>query len=303
MARQSAAERAASAPLVSVIVVVKKDRRIARLLDCLARLRGPESREVVVVDASAGELDDIRSAHPEVRWISFVPTSSISVAAQRNVGVHEARGEVIAFVDADCVPVGDWLNALVSPILGGSEKLVAGAIRSSEGNSSHDWHWEKYTGSRVYLDEARTGNLAVHRDVFARHGSFDEGMRYGSDGEFTMRAAANGTPIRFVPEAIVLHEWGGLRTNVRRAFLYGEAHARLHKRHRWTRRRLLGQDFVYPAYAGFLVGLPLSAVFWGYPLLLVVPLVKNRNNRPFHVVSLNLVHGLGYLRELVAPAR
>ena len=258
---------------------------------------------MVVVDASAGGLDDIRSAHPGVRWIPFVSTSSISVAEQRNVGVHEARGDVIVFVDADCVPVGDWLNALVSPILVGSEKLVAGAIRSQEGSSSHDWHWDKYTSSRVYLDEARTGNLAVHREVFARHGRFDEGMRYGSDGEFTMRAAANGTRIRFVPEAIVLHDWGGLRANVRRAFLYGEAHARLHKRHRWTRRRLLGPDFVYPAYAAFLVGLPLATVFWGYPLLLVVPLVKNRNNRPFQVVSLNLVHGLGYLRELVAPAR
>ena len=290
-------------PVVSVVVVVKNDRRIARLLECLERLPESQPREVVIVDASAGELDDISSAHPGVRWIPFTPTSSISVAEQRNIGVNEACGDVIVFVDADCLPVGDWLEALVSPILDGSEKLVAGAIRSQEGSSSHDWHWDKYTSTRVYLDEARTGNLAVHRQVFAQHGQFDEGMRYGSDGEFTMRAAANGTPIRFVPEAIVLHEWGGLRANVRRAFLYGEAHARLHKRHRWTRRRLLGQDFVYPAYAVFLVGLPLSTVFWGYPLLLVVPLVKNRNNRPFHVVSLNLVHGVGYLRELVAPAR
>jgi GT2 family glycosyltransferase len=291
-----------SSPLVSVVVVVKDDSRLARLLASLKQLRQPDRREVVVVDASEGRLDEIRASHPEVRWCEF-PSNGISVAAQRNMGVRESRGDVIAFIDADCVPDRQWLAALVAPILGEEESVVAGGVRSLEGTSIHDGQWEKDATSRRYLDEAPTLNLAVHRRVFDQVGSFDESMRFGSDADFTWRVVESGGRIRYLPEAVVAHDWGGLRANARRAFLYGEARGRLHKKHRWARRRLLGADFVYPAYAVFIAGLPLTLRFRAYPLLLLVPLLKNADDRPVQVVSSNLAAGLGFLREFVVPSR
>jgi GT2 family glycosyltransferase len=288
---------------VSVVVVVKNDRRVGRLLDHLERLPRPESREIVVVDASDGALDDIGAAHPNARWIPFAATTRISVAAQRNAGVRAARGRVIVFIDSDCVPEWEWLTALTAPILDGGESVTAGSVRSLDGPSIHDRRWEVGGNAKRYLHEAPTLNLAVARELIERHGGFEESLRFGSDIELTGRMVAGGARIRYVPEAVVLHEWGGVGANIRRALLYGEAHARLHKKHRWARRRLVGPELVYPAYAAFILGLPLTLRLRSYPLLLLVPVLKNAGHRPAAVVSTNLVHGLGYLRGLVAPRR
>jgi GT2 family glycosyltransferase len=298
-----AARSATVDSLVSVVVVVKNDRRIDRLLTRLRELSGPEPRECVVVDASdRGRLDGIRERHSDVRWINFSPGSAITIAAQRNAGVREARGDVIVFTDADCVPDDGWLDALVAPIRQGVESVVAGRVRSLSSESVYDGQWDRRNTSVKYVEEAPTLNLAFTRDVFERYGRFDESMRYGSDVALTWRIVAGGTRIRFAPDAVVFHDWGDLRANIRRAFLYGEARARLYKSLPWARSRLLRRDFSFVAYALFLAGLPLTARFRPYPLLLVAPLVKNARSQPFQVVGLSLVAGMGFLRELVVPA-
>jgi GT2 family glycosyltransferase len=282
-------------------VVVKNDRRIDRLLTRLGELSSPDRRETVVVDASGGRLDDIRDRHKDVRWIHFTGGSAISIAAQRNAGVREARGDVLVFTDADCVPDNGWLDALLSPIRQGGESVVAGSVRSLSGASTFDRQWDRHGDHAVYRDEAPTLNLAFTRDVFERYGGFDESMRFGSDVELTWRMVAGGTRIRFAPDAVVFHDWGDLRANVRRAFLYGEARARLFKKLPWARGRLLRRDFSFVAYAVFLAGLPLSVRVRSYPLLLIVPLLKNARSHPFQAVGLGLVTGLGVLREIVVP--
>ena len=288
--------------LISVVVIVKNDRRIDRLLTRLRELPGPELREIVVVDASAGTLDDIREHHSHVRWEHFGPTSGITIAAQRNAGVREARGDVIVFIDADCVPADGWLDALVAPIRKGVESVVAGRVRSLGAETVHDRHWDRHRNSVEYLEEAPSGNLAFTRDVYERYGGFNESMRFGSDVELSWRMVAGGTRIRFAPDAVVYHDWGDFIADVRRAFLYGEGRARLYKKLPWARNRLLDGDFYFVAYAGFLAGLPVTTRLRAYPLLLVLPLLKNARSQPFRVVGLGLVSGLGFLRELAAPA-
>lgn len=287
--------------LISVVVIVKNDRRVDRLLTRLRDLPHPEERETVVVDASNGLLDDIRDRHDDVRWIPFGAESGISIAAQRNAGVREARGDIIVFTDTDCVPDSAWLGTLVAPIRQGLESVVAGRVRSWGRGSVYDKHWDQERQMDEYLDEAPTGNLAFTRDVYERHGGFNESMRFGSDVEFSWRLVAAGTRIRFATDAVVYHDWGDLRAYVRRAFLYGEGRARLYKELPWARRRLLEGDFYFVAYAGFLAGLPLTARLRPYPLLLLIPLLKNAGSRPFSRVGLGLVSGIGFLRELVAP--
>jgi GT2 family glycosyltransferase len=288
--------------LISIIVVVKNDRRIDQLLTRLADLHGLEPRETVVVDASRdGSLDDIRERHSNVRWLQFAAASEITVAAQRNAGVREARGDVIVFIDADCVPGEGWLDALVEPILQESESVVGGRVRSLGGESVYDRHWDRHSKAVRYLDEAPTLNLAFTRDAYERYGGFNELMRFGSDVELTWRMVAGGTRIRFAWGAVVYHDWGDSRAKVRRAFLYGEGRARLYKELPWARSRLLGSDFYFVAYAAFVAGLPVTVRFRAYPLLLLVPLLKNARSQPFRVVGLSLVAGLGFLREIVAP--
>lgn len=283
----------------SIVIVVKDDARVDVLLTTLAEQIRTQD-EVVVIDASEGRIDHVRQRHREVRWENFrqPPGVRLTIPHQRNTGLRLARGEIVVFVDADCEPDPGWLDALTEPISAGREDMCAGGVRSKGDASIHDRQWEE-AATVDYLEEAPTQNLALRAGVADRVGDFDESLRFGSDVDFTWRARAAGYRIRSVPEAVVAHDWGTARQRVRRAFLYGEARARLYKRHPGQWRRLLGPDAHKVVYVGFVAGLPLMVKFRSYPLLLLLPILKNLRRQPIEVVGTNLITAIGSLRELL----
>jgi uncharacterized pyridoxamine 5'-phosphate oxidase family protein len=55
--------------MISVIILVKNDREIKNVLNEMFNIPKPEKTEILVVDASEGNLDDIRKKFPKVRWV------------------------------------------------------------------------------------------------------------------------------------------------------------------------------------------------------------------------------------------
>ncbi|MGB9112911.1 MAG: glycosyltransferase [Acidimicrobiales bacterium] len=254
--------------------------------------------EVLVVDASSGRLDSIRREFPAVRWLDFaVDDGSVTIARQRNEGIRQAKGDVIVFTDAGCTPKAGWLHALTSPILTGAEEMTAGRTL---GEGPWSALYEPRTDEMPsYLDEAPTINLAFHRRVLDAAGGFDEQFEYGSDLDFTWRAVAHGIRISSVPAAVVTHDWGTRRRQLRRSFHYGKARVRLHRKHGTRLAALVRREPTTVAYPLFLLGLPLTAVFPSYLLLLVVPAWRARKSHPFITLIDHVVFGAGVLRGLL----
>lgn len=146
-----------------------------------------------------------------------------------------------------------------------------------------------------YLDEAPTLNLAFKREVFDAIGGFDERFEYGSDLDFSWRLLDHGHRIRAVQAAVVEHDWGSPRRQLRRAYLYGRAKARLYGKHRSRRRLIWRKDPIVWIYPLFILGLPLSLLFPAYPLLLLVPAWRARHDGPLSVVVDHLAYGVGIL--------
>lgn len=290
-----------SKPRVSVVIIDKYERSIIDTLTALRdAVRKPLPTEVVVIDASDGELADIAKMFSEVSWHKFVSKTKrkFTIPEQRNTGVQQAKGDIIVFTDSGCVPKSDWLELLLEPILSGKEQIVAGSTTSRNGTTIHDQNALYQTG-RKYLEECPTINLAFTRSAFDAIGGFDERFDYGSDVDFSWRAADKGYKVRYIPEAIVAHDWGKRSENYKRAYRYGVARSRLYKKHPHRWRRLLGPDISVLVYPVFIVGLPLTYWFWPYPLLVVVPVIKNLKQEPIKVIGNHLVYAVGFLRELV----
>jgi cellulose synthase/poly-beta-1,6-N-acetylglucosamine synthase-like glycosyltransferase len=290
--------------VISIVIISKDEPGLdATLTDIAAQAHAlEEPAEIVVVDASEGRLDRIRQRHGSaVRWVPFrrPPGVRVSIPHQRNAGVRAATGEIIVFTDAGCRPEPGWLKHLVYP-LDHDEQVTAGPALTASGDPG--LYGQAVQQARgAYLTECPTINLAFRREAFDAVGGFDEGFAYGSDVDFSWRLIDAGYRIRSVPEAVVLrHDGGTWRQQLRRSFRYGQARARLYRKHRARIRSILRTDPIVVVYPVFLLGLPLTVIFPLYPALLLIPAWRNRSLGAARVVADHLIFGAGVLAELIS---
>lgn len=285
---------------ISIIIIVKNDRGIADTLAHLVTQEKPASTEILVIDASLPDtLKDIRDTYPMIKWFQFHPRilNKSSIPEQRNYGIRQANGDIIVFIDANCVPADDWLTKLTAPIIGGEENITAGPFGSvdvskrvvSVGETPHE-----------YVTCSGTGNLAFRKSVWEKVGGFDENFLYGSDVDYTWRCVDKGYRIRFVNDAPVTHDWGTFREDIVRYFKYGKARADLLMKHpQRATKQLFGESSLILVYTVWILGLPLMLVFPWYPLILLILIIKNIRNNPIKTVILNLTYTLGFLKRFL----
>lgn len=287
--------------MISIIIIVKNDRRIAFLLTELKKINKPEKTEVIVVDASKGILQDIKEKFSYVQWIDFVSntTKKITIPEQRNVGIRHAKGDIIVFIDADCKPDENWLISLIQPIRDESELMVAGVVNLDDQHSMHNLDQKKKL-DKMYIDECPTMNVAIKKDLYEEIGMYDENFQFGSDMDLCWRARKAGYKIRLQEKAIIFHDLGSIKHDMRRMYFYGKARPKLYRKHSEKWRYFIHELHVmfYPLYFIFL---PVTFIFTLYPLLLLFPVLKYRNQNPFKTILMKTVYGTGFLNTLIVP--
>ncbi|MCS6803251.1 MAG: glycosyltransferase [Chloroflexota bacterium] len=146
-------------------------------------------------------------------WVRFIETDRpLWPAAARNRGIREASGELIASLDADCVPSPHWIAALVAAHETHGERVVVGGGICVE--SANLWaladnlaSFNRYLPSRPAgpVVQVPAANLSARRALFEEIGPFDERLRIGEDTDWTMRARRAGVRLLFEPRAVVWH--------------------------------------------------------------------------------------------------
>jgi len=195
---------------IDVSVVVPAYRADATLGSCVESLLAQrfDGRFEIVVVASAdtpGALPAL-PAHPALKVVGRTPR--LPAAAARNVGVAAARGQLIAFTDADVVAPPDWLDRLTTAAEG--TWCVAGSV--ANGTPESTWGTVEYLVEFFDLHPARVGpplhgatcNLLLPRSLWNSHGPFREGMLGCEDTLLTTQLREAGL-FRFAPEACVAH--------------------------------------------------------------------------------------------------
>lgn len=264
-------------PAVTVVIPVR-DRRAAleRCLRSLGECGYPGDLDVVVVDdASAdpvsGWLDQVEG-RPPVRVVAMAARRGPS--ACRNAGAAVASGEILAFLDSDCVADEGWPRRLVGEFADPELVAVGGGVG---GLVTRGWV-AAYEAAESPLDHgpapARVGpgrsvpylvscNLLVRASAFAAAGGFDEDLERGEDVDLSCRLTQVGI-LRYRPGGRVLHEHR-LRLApllARRAFYAGSEPALL-ARHECLEKRL---DVPWEAAAA--AGLGLAGLAVSPPLAL-----------------------------------
>ena len=226
-------------PLISVVTTVRNEEaHLGRLLDSLVGQAGPF--EIVLVDAESrdgtvGIAEAFDRAHPGLVRI-FRRAGSRGVG--RNLGVAEARGAYVAFIDGDCFADSGWLAALRATLAPGV--VVAGqTITVGKPRYGQLERVELYQGG--FDVTYPSCNLAYERSLFVHLGGFDHRFITAEDIDLNLRAVQAGAVIRYAPEAIVYHSMRD--TFVRflyQAFWNGYGRKQLTEKHGniWARYRM-----------------------------------------------------------------
>lgn len=291
--------------MISVVIIVKNERGIENTIRKINSIPKPEKTEILVIDASGGNLDDISKMFPKVRWIPFRNTNLLkkyTIPEQRNLGIKLAKGDIIVFIDANCIPMKNWLIEIVSPIRKNKENVIAGLVKSTGGKSIWDGEQEKI-GSKKYIRECSTLNMAFNKDITKKVGYFDERFNYGSDMDFTWRIIDAGYRIRYSKKAVIYHDWGNFKKEIKRSVIYGEARVVLYTKH--TSRLTNFLNYYKDPYTPFtfffflyILFLPIALIYPYYLIFILIPIIKNVKHRPFENMLIYWSFGLGLWKGL-----
>ena len=175
--------------------------------------------EIIVADNQSpqGVREVERVVDGRARLISIAERGA---GPARNGGVGASTGEILAFLDSDCVPEPQWIAegvaALMSKdVVGGSVKIFANDPKNLSPAEAFEcvfaFNNENYLLRKGFVVSA---NLFCRRDLFDQVGGFSTGV--SEDVDWCHRASAQGHRIGYAPRAAVGHparrSWAELKS-------------------------------------------------------------------------------------------
>lgn len=216
-------------PRVSVIVLTANRR--ALLAACLEALAAGTRRpdEVVVVNnRSTDDTADFLASAQFPFELRPVEGPEGSFSECRNAGLDASSGDLIAFLDDDCLADGPWLERLLAALEHNSWDAVGGLVLPAEPLETPDWYgpelaWTLGLSTPVYLgplggrlELPTTSNLAFRRTLLPEFRfrtlsddktSLTWNYEYSrEDSEFWRGLRRAGRPVGLERRAIVWHQ-------------------------------------------------------------------------------------------------
>ncbi|HWA67017.1 MAG TPA: glycosyltransferase family A protein [Mycobacteriales bacterium] len=184
--------------MLDVSVVVPFFNPGANIEDCLDSLRDqtlPRDRyEVVLVDDGSTDGSDRRAkryadADPDLFRLVQIPASGWP-GRPRNVGVEQAKGRYVQFVDSDDRLDPAALQRMLDVAASSDADIVVGKLSSDFRGLNHHVFRHTVTGRTLFdypLVDTLTPHKMVRKELLTRHGiRFAEGPRHVEDEHFSM---------------------------------------------------------------------------------------------------------------------
>lgn len=218
---------------VSVIIpAYNSQASIGKVLDSVLNQTRPADEVIVVDNGSKDETKKIVAQYPTV--ILLEENQVQSSYAARNKAIRQAQGDVLAFIDADCVASDQWLQAGLQALFDEADDVIVGGkveFSYSEKKTAAEYYdsLRHFNFEKTIAQNEGTGagNLFLKKELFERLGLFPE-IRSGGDFIWTGKAIERGYKIVFSKDAVVFHPTRQFREILQKQFRTGTGF--LHKR-------------------------------------------------------------------------
>jgi glycosyltransferase involved in cell wall biosynthesis len=263
----------AGLPMISVVIPARNEARsIAGCLDAILAQRYPRDLlEILVVDGGSRDTttEIVRRYASRDSRVRLLDNPSGAIPAGLNIGIRNARGTVIARVDARSRLREDYLETGIRLLMETGASNVGGSVRSvtqtplarilaaaMESRFGMGGAAVRYRlGGDQDVDTVYLGMYP--RSVLERIGLYDEEMQRDQDDELNFRLNENGGRVRISPSLVVTYlNSPSLERFVRQQFLYGFWKVRVCQKHPTI---MSPRHLVPPAFTLGLLAAPLTA--------------------------------------------
>lgn len=214
-----------SLPLVSVLIpTYNYGRFLKQCLESVVNQTYKNIEVIIVDDGSTDNTKQIIQEYPVVRYY-YQNNSGVSVA--RNRLLKEARGEYIAFIDADDYWTEDKIEKQISYLQNHpDEDMVFSICRNFFDN-------EQVANNKKAQFLAQTDFLAgipsalIKKEIFDKFGFFEDDMEYGEDSEWLMRVRLHGIKSGRIDEVLYFRRLHGNNITIQKTPIGNEGYKML----------------------------------------------------------------------------
>jgi glycosyltransferase involved in cell wall biosynthesis len=283
-----------SLPNVSVIMPVRNEGAyIRRSLGSVMAQDYPASRlEVLVVDGMSddGTREYVRSLQTERTNLHLIDNPAGIVPPALNIGIRQARGDIIVRVDGHCEIAPDYVSRCVEHLLRDGVDAVGGPIETigetpdAEAIALAMSSWFGVGGSAFRTIDDRPMLVetvafpAYPRRTLQRNGPFDEELVRNQDDEYNYRLLKHGGKILLSPDIRSrYYSRSSFRKLWRQYYQYGFWKVRVMQKHP---RQMRARQFVPAALVAALavmavLGLVFRPAWWVLGLIAAAYLAAN----------------------------
>jgi len=196
---------------ISVIIPTHNAERTLEKCLCSVIQAFPHEKEVIVVDdGSTDQTSKIASNFP-VKLLQFDENKGVSAA--KNYGLAKATGDIVAFLDSDCVVEQNYFVELSLALENAGCNLggVGGVIHPLENNIISDSFQVRFLGNspsddtKIRETDCLGGAAAYLKELLLKFDGFDTNFRGGEDLDLCIRIRKAGYKLLVVPSARCHH--------------------------------------------------------------------------------------------------
>ncbi len=199
---------------VSVIIPsYNEEQNIKNCIESVLNCEYPSGGfEIILVDN--GSTDNTVDIAKKFQVNIFICPGK-AIGALRNFGVKEAKGNYLAFLDADCTVSQNWIKNGVKILEDPSIGITGNRLKSPTGGTwiekTWDLHLQSYSKQDSDVLYINSGNCFLRRDAYQKVRGFSEIIETNEDVDLCERLKAAGFRIFCSSEIHAIH-WGYPKT-------------------------------------------------------------------------------------------
>ena len=183
-------------------------KTVGKCLEAVLSSKYDRYEVIVVDDKSSDNSVEIINSFP-CRLIKLAKHAGAAKA--RNTGVRESAGEIIFFIDADCIVSGDTLSLVHKAIKGQKNTVIGGSYTPLPYDNNFFSIFQSIFINYSELKQKKpdyiaTHSMAIEKSIFEKNNGFSEKfLPVLEDVEFSHRLRRSGHQLLMEPDILVRH--------------------------------------------------------------------------------------------------